>query len=88
MLSDYKTIYSFSATSYDDEGNEYNDTCLTKTVYEDEDSKAEIGKIFHNFLKAHGYSFFNRNTILMESLTDEEAELLSDYLIELRKQGE
>lgn len=45
-----------------------------------------MGIQVNNLMKVMGFLFFDKDTILMESVTYEEAELLSEYLDKLREQ--
>lgn len=45
----------------------------------------ELGMAFNNFLKQAGYTFFDKEYILMKSLDAEEYEALAEYLEEYRK---
>ena len=39
----------------------------------------------NNFMKAATFSFFDKDRVFLESVTDEEYEILLDYLNEIRK---
>lgn len=39
----------------------------------------------NNFMKAATFSFFDKDRVFLESVTDEEYEILLDYLHEIRK---
>ena len=39
----------------------------------------------NNFMKAATFSFFDKDRVFLESVTDEEYEILLDYLHEMRK---
>lgn len=75
--------------SYEDEfGNTYeasSDIEIFKSL--GETNLDIIGERFNVFLKQIGFVRHNDN-ILMEDLTDDELELLSDYLDELRSKSE
>lgn len=45
----------------------------------------ELGMAFNNFLKQAGYTYFDKEYILMKSLDGEEYEALLEYLEEYRK---
>jgi len=45
----------------------------------------ELGMAFNTFLRQIGYTFFNKDYILMKSLDEEEYEALESYLEEYRK---
>lgn len=45
----------------------------------------ELGMAFNNFLKQAGYTFFDKEYLLMKSLDGEEYEALLEYLEEYRK---
>lgn len=45
----------------------------------------ELGMAFNTFLKQAGYTYFDKEYILMKSLDGEEYEALAEYLEEFRK---
>lgn len=45
----------------------------------------ELGMAFNNFLKQAGYTYFDKEYLLMKSLDGEEYEALLEYLEEYRK---
>lgn len=47
----------------------------------------ELGQAFNIFLRQAGYTFFDKNYILMKSLDEDEYNALELYLDEYRKRG-
>ena len=47
-----------------------------------------LAEFINSFLRAYGYSGYNSDYVFLESVSDEEYELLSQYLWELRNEGE
>lgn len=45
----------------------------------------ELGMAFNNFLKQAGYTYFDKEYLLMKSLDADEYEILDSYLEEYRK---
>lgn len=53
-----------------------------------EDEILCLAEFINNFLRAYGYSGYNSHYVFLESINDEEYELLGRYLWELRNKGE
>ena len=47
----------------------------------------KFGRILNLFLKQCGYEYFDKDTLLMQSITYEESEILSDFLAQYRAEN-
>lgn len=72
--------------------DEFGDTHIMETM-ESEDgvynhTLQKFGEMLNVFMRQIGFYGFDKDMILMESITAEEEDLLIDYLHELRSKGE
>ena len=52
------------------------------------DAIETLGKAINSFLKTYGYPSYDKNRVMLVSMTDEEHEQLEDYLWDLRNKKE
>lgn len=66
-------------------GSEY-EMSKTADTYPDlgEDTISMLARTINLFLRHIGYSVFDKDMVLLESITEEEYEILQSYLFELR----
>lgn len=66
-------------------GSEY-EISQTANTYPDlgEDEISILARTINLFLRHIGYTGFDKDMVLLESITEEEYEMLQDYLFELR----
>lgn len=71
--------------------NEFGDVYKMEIIEEIHDPYESIinkfGRSFNVFLKQCGYEYFDKDTLLMQSITYEESEILSDFLAQYRAEN-
>lgn len=79
-------MIKFSAKFTNEFGHKFKVSTKTETYTSmGEDELRVIGNVMSDFLRQIGY-IQKGNTILMDSLTDDELEAVQDYLFEYRKE--
>ena len=71
--------------------NEFGDVYtmeISEEIYEPRETPIDkFGRGLNLFLKQCGYEYFNKDTLLMESVTDEESEVLRNFLADYRAES-